>query len=68
MTSRNTPGSESAELTKLINNQEKLVEALRLLFDLLEAYAPMWYTEEHHKTASEALARLGCVERATKLT
>ena len=57
MTSRNTTGSESAELTKLINNQEKLVEALRMLFDLLESYAPMWYTEEHHKIASEALAR-----------
>jgi hypothetical protein len=24
------------------------------LFDLLEAYAPVWYTEEHHKRAEVA--------------
>jgi len=26
-----------------------------MLFDLLEEYAPAWYTEEHHKQALSAL-------------
>ncbi len=33
----------------------KLRDALKMLFDLLEAYAPMWYTKEHHDKALEAL-------------
>jgi hypothetical protein len=33
----------------------KLREALKMLYDLLEAYAPLWYTEEHHDTAEAAL-------------
>ena len=28
---------------------------LRELFELLEDYAPSWYTEEHHNRAAEAL-------------
>jgi hypothetical protein len=28
---------------------------LRELFELLEDYAPMWYTEEHHRRAVAAL-------------
>ena len=35
---------------KVRNDQEKLVTALRTLFDLLEDYAPHWYTQEHHET------------------
>jgi hypothetical protein len=31
--------------------------ALKALFELLEEYAPVWYTEEHHKLAVEALAQ-----------
>ena len=38
------------------DNQEELVKALQMLFDLLEDYAPCWYSEEHHDTASAALA------------
>ena len=30
--------------------------ALKMLFELLEDYAPMWYTEEHHNLAVKALA------------
>jgi hypothetical protein len=33
----------------------KLREALKMLYDLLEAYAPPWYTEEHHDKAEAAL-------------
>jgi hypothetical protein len=31
--------------------------ALKILFELLEDYAPVWYTEEHHNLAAEALAQ-----------
>jgi len=30
-------------------------EVFRELFDLLEAYAPLWYTAEHHNRAVDAL-------------
>jgi len=33
----------------------KLREALKLLYDLLEEYAPLWYTEEHRDKAEAAL-------------
>ena len=33
----------------------KLPEALKMLYDLLEEYAPAWYTEEHHDKAEAAL-------------
>ena len=33
----------------------KLREALQMLYDLLEEYAPAWYTEEHHDKAEVAL-------------
>ena len=36
-------------------DHQKTVTALRTLFDLLENYAPAWYTQEHHDLASEAL-------------
>jgi hypothetical protein len=41
--------------SELENHQEGLVRALRLLYDLLEEYAPSWYTGQHHQTAEEAL-------------
>jgi hypothetical protein len=34
---------------------QKLREALKMLYDLLEDYAPSWYTEEHHDRAEAAL-------------
>jgi hypothetical protein len=30
-------------------------EALKVLFELLEAHAPSWYTKEHHDEATTAL-------------
>ena len=33
----------------------ELREALTMLYDLLEAYAPMWYSEEHRNKAEAAL-------------
>lgn len=60
-------GSESLEheVAELRKHQKQLVSALRLLFDLLEAYAPSWYTEEHHKKALAAPWRLAVVARPT---
>lgn len=33
----------------------QLREALKMLYELLEAYAPVWYTENHHEKAEAAL-------------
>ena len=33
----------------------QLREALKMLYDLLEDYAPAWYTQEHHDKAEAAL-------------
>ena len=52
-----TPGDELRILRK---NEEELVAALQALFDLLEEYAPQWYTEKHRNLASAALA---CTKR-----
>lgn len=46
---------EASEVRRLRQNQKKLNDALRLLFDLLEEYAPPWYTEEHRDQAITAL-------------
>ena len=35
-----------------------VAEVLRELFNLLEQYAPTWYTEEHHNRAMAALCVL----------
>jgi hypothetical protein len=50
-------GSLERELAELRKKQTQVVRALQLLFDLLEKYAPSWYTEGHHK---QALAALEC--------
>ena len=34
---------------------ESIAEVFRELFNLLEQYAPVWYTEEHHNLAVAAL-------------
>ena len=36
----------------------RLVDALSELHDLLEQYAPSWYTQEHHEKALAALRPL----------
>ena len=48
--------SEKTELNRLRENQARLIDALQVLYDLLEAYAPTWYTEEHHDLVSAALS------------
>ena len=55
MARRYDPASLAHEVAELRKNQRQLLKALQLLFDLLEAYAPSWYTEEHHKKALAAL-------------
>ena len=51
----NEGGSPECDVVVLRNNQRQLVTALKLLFDLLEEYAPSWYTAAHHTKALAAL-------------
>jgi len=37
------------------SERTRLIDALSELHDLLEEYAPSWYTEEHHLMAESAL-------------
>jgi hypothetical protein len=39
------------------SERTRLIEALSDLHNLLEEYAPAWYTEEHHRRAESALHR-----------
>lgn len=41
--------------TKPVSERTLLIEALSDLHNLLEEYAPAWYTEEHHRKAERAL-------------
>jgi hypothetical protein len=50
-----TRHSNHAEILSLQKKLKRLNDALRLLFDLLEEYSPLWYTKEHHDQADEAL-------------
>jgi hypothetical protein len=47
-----------AEVRKLGNTQKTLHNALRLLFELLEEYSPMWYQKHNHDQAKTALERV----------
>jgi hypothetical protein len=44
------------EIVGLCEDQKQILVALYTLFDLLEEYAPCWYTEKHHERALAALA------------
>jgi hypothetical protein len=50
-------GCESlqSESGRVGQEQKQILDALKMLFDLLEEYAPSWYTEEHHRQALSAL-------------
>ena len=50
-------GCESLEResSRSRQDQKEVLDALKMLFDLLEEYAPAWYTEEHHRQALSAL-------------
>ena len=50
-----TRHSNHAEIIPLQRRQKMLNDALRLLFDLLEDYSPLWYTKEHHDQADVVL-------------
>ena len=50
-----TRHSDHAEIIPLQRRQKMLNDALRLLFDLLEEYSPLWYTKEHHDQADVVL-------------
>jgi len=51
---------------KSLDPQLKIVaEAFLQSFELLEEYAPIWYTEQHHQRALTALANLGKVQGAS---
>jgi hypothetical protein len=43
------------ELQKAIETQNRLHDALKLLFELLEKYSPVWYEKHHHDQAKSAL-------------
>ena len=55
MAHRYKPEGLEHEVAELRKNQQQLLSTLQRLFDLLEAYAPSWYTEEHHNEALAAL-------------
>ena len=43
------------ELQKAIETQNRLHDTLKLLFDLLEEYSPVWYEKHYHDQAESAL-------------
>jgi hypothetical protein len=43
------------ELQKAIETQNRLHDELKLLFELLEEYSPVWYEKHYHDQAESAL-------------
>jgi len=43
------------ELQKAIETQNRLRDELKLLFELLEKYSPVWYEKHYHDQAESAL-------------
>jgi len=43
------------ELKKAIETQNRLHAELKLLFELLEKYSPVWYKKHYHDQAKSAL-------------
>jgi len=54
------------ELQKAIETQNRLHDALKLLFELLEEYSPVWYEKHYHDQAESAL-KLPLAKRKLKL-
>ena len=52
------PPTASSELRTLRDNQKKLITALQMVFDLLEDYAPRWYTRKYRDLLSRTLAHV----------
>jgi hypothetical protein len=40
---------------RLVDTEYRLHDALKLLFELLEKYGPVWYEKKHHDQAEYAL-------------
>jgi len=55
---RVTPANE-AFVANLKRERAQLAEALNELYELLEEYAPSWYSEDQHEKAKAALELLG---------
>lgn len=53
-----TRRGDDREIRQLKDNQKKLMATLQMLFDLLEEYAPRWYTQEHRDKAIAALSSI----------
>ena len=51
------------ESSKVVEMERSLHDALKLLFELLEQYGPVWYEKRHHDIAESALRRQSAVER-----
>jgi hypothetical protein len=51
------PGTEEY-VVQLELQRTRIAEALRELYELLEEYAPAWYTEDRHERAKSALQLL----------
>ena len=58
------PGRD-AELQKAIETQQRLHDALKLLFELLERYSPLWY-EKHHYDQAESALKLSLAKRKSR--
>ena len=53
-----TTASAGSQLTPEQSSPADCASILLELFELLEEYAPMWYTEDHHNRAASALGNL----------
>ena len=51
---------------QLSDHEDDLVNALLELYNLLEEYAPTWYTQEHHDRAEAALRPFRNQQRSQK--
>ena len=55
MTRRSGRRNRDHELLKAIEIQNRLHDALKVLFELLETYSPIWYEKRYHDQAKYAL-------------
>jgi hypothetical protein len=58
--------AETSDVRSLMLRRPGISEkALEELFELLEEYAPAWYTEEHHNLAVNALLEMKYGDQST---
>jgi hypothetical protein len=56
VTRPNIPRRNRGYPPEAVETQNRLHDALKLLFDLLEEYGPVWYKKHHHDEAESALS------------